>query len=642
MRRIPRYAHAKADPATTRRSGRALVVALTASLLLVGLLGGAVGHAAAAPNHNGPVPYQFANVTSPNAVAAAPGLLVALSSASCSSVLTVDPNGSVSPYATLATNVSRCPAQAVAIAPDLGNFVTGTVYVLQGDVLYEIPAGGGTGAAIAPSLTLPSLSGGSPSLTFDTSGAFGYALLAVGNTKGNVLAISAADQVQAIGSFGTTVAGPSVAPLGFGTVGGDLVAASGGHTTVYAMSPNGSVTSFASWPYAEAVSFVPLIPCSFSTSGDSYFVADASDNALLALPASMFSSVRGLGLVLGQRHGVGVGLLAANGSTSPFLPLTGMLVGAAYVSCPIGVSRTIDLTSRGFGSERLNLLGFDPATDQLVGADPSMAPSEIFLLDGSTGALGRNISVGVDPTSAAYNAKTNELFVADTGSDNLTVLNASTYAQLGSLPTGEGSAPVGVVFNPSNQKLYVANSGNGTVAVYSLADNKFPNQNQIIALGGTPVALTYDPIDNNVYVVGSVGAAGAVWEIHAFDVVAELTLPGGAGGVAVNTTSGLLYVTVPSLNEVEFVAPGATLVVTVSVGDEPTGIAFDAFDGHLVVANYGDGTFSVLAGTQLIDTYLVGTDPGPLVYDPIDHQVYVAADTTLLGLDPRIILGGGG
>ncbi len=623
---------------TSIEQRRAVVWAAAASLVILALLSGAAGQVRAAPSNGGSVPYRFASVPSPNAVAATPTELLVLSASSCSTVYSVSPTGAVAPFASLLSSVKKCPEQAIAVSTGLGNFPAGIVYVLQQGSLFEIPAVGSS-SAVAATLTLPNLSGGYAGLAFDYSGSFGYDLLAVGGTSGNVVAIDPANHLTPIGSFGTAVEGPSVAPYNFGSVAGELLAGTAGHSTVYAMSFSGTVTSFAQWKDPEAVSFVPQLTCSYAGTGDAYFVADLSANALLALPSSAFSAVAGSALVLGEYHGEGVGLLAANGTTSSFLSLSGTLEGASYVACPLGVAQTIDLASHGFASSSLTPLGFDPATRQILGSDRASAPTRVFLLDGTSGAFVRNVTVGLYPSAATYNPKLNALYVANRGSDNLTLLNATTFASLGSIPTGAGSAPVGVVFNPSNEKLYVANAGNQTVTIYSLANNLFPNQKQVIPLSGTPRAIDYDPANNNIFLIGNATGGGIVWEIHAFAVVANLTLPAAPGGLAVNTTSGLLYVTLPGLNEVAFVTPTDALASTVGVGNQPTGIAFDAYDGHLVVGNAGDGTFSVLEGTLVVDSYFVGANPSSLVYDPTDHLVYVAANVTLSGIDPRIILG---
>ncbi len=622
-----------------RARARRWATAWALAFLMVAVVFLAAPPAAARPAAGGSSPASvFASISGPTAVAATPGGLFALTS-SCTSVYAISATGKVTTFATLATSLNKCAGSALAVSPGLGNFPAGEVFVLQAGSLYEIPATGST-TPIAAALTLSNFTGGYMGLTFDYTGSFGYALIATGGKSGYVDSIDAGNQVQYLGTYGVPVEGLSVAPSSFGTAGGYLMAAQVSKSTVYSMSPGGAVGSFARWTNAEVVSFVPKLACSFSTTGDPYFIADTSSNSILAVPGSTFSSVTGSGLVLGASRGVGVGTMSSSGSTSSLFTVSGTLGGASYVTCPVGVTQKIDLSSQKLNGTDLNLIGFDPASRELVGVDPTNAPSEVFLLNGSTGAFVQKVAVGLDPTAVAFDGKQGALIVANSGSSNLSMLNATNYQELGHLSTGTGSAPVGVAFNPQNQKLYVASDGTNSLTVFSLANNLFPNQNQVTQLGGAPVALVVDPYDTNVYVLGNVQGTGTVWEFHAFSQVASLSLASQASSISVNNGTGTLYVTVPGSNELTLVAAGDTLASSISISD-PVGAVFDPQNG-LVFVLQGNGDLSIVQGSSVIDTYLFGSNPGPIVFDPVSNLAYGAADVTVSGVDPRIIIGGSG
>ena len=622
----------------SRRGGRTALVG-TAVLLLLGmaLLVGTTGAASAQPASTATGITPFASLSSPSAVAATPTELLALSSTSCTSVYSIGATGAVSVFATLQGSFKKCDESALAISSGLGNFPAGEVYVLQSGELFEIPSGGST-SPVSPALLLPNLTGTYVGLTFDYYGAFGYALLASGGKIGSVVAISPTNQLTNVGNFGLPVEGAAVAPLGFGSVGGDLLVASEGHPRLYAMAPNGSTQLFSSWPNPETVSFVPNLACSFSTTGNSYFVADASANSILAYPSSTFTSVRGSGLVLGEFKGAGVAELLSSGATSPLISIAGTLEGAAYVACPIGVSQSIDLKTQSLDTSGLNLIGFDPATQELVGANPVGAPDQIVLLNGLTGAYEGQVPVGTSPSSVAYHPEQNQLFVANSGSSNVTILDASTFVSEGSLPTGTGTQPVALLVDPSTELLYVANGGTGpaSLSVYQLDD--MDDGAHSTALSGAPIGLVLDPIDGHVYVAGNVNGAGTVWEFAAGSYLSQITLSSSLSGIAVNSTSGLLYVALPNANELQFLTPGNPpalgAVVTVP---SPVGVAFDIASG-LVYVSSSNGEMYVLSGTVVVATFEAGQNPGPLVYDPASQFVYWAADVS--NPDPRIILGG--
>ena len=651
------------------RMRKSLVLGIALSFLVVALLTGTSGRASAAPSQGSsgtPMPYQFASVPDPTAVAATPGQLLVLSG--CTEVLSVPASGGTpQPFATLESPSKKCTEGAIAISPGLGNYPAGQVYVLVGSSLYIIPAGGG-GPDPVNGTTVPSnLSGNYAGLTFDYFGAFGYGLLATGGSGGNIYSISPAGTPHWLGSVGTYVEGPTVTPSTFGTtVDGTLLMAAEGKSTLYSFAPDGSVRTFGSWKNSEAVSIVPGLACSYSTSGDAYFVADSGDNALRGFPLSQLqsfgaASVVGQGLVLSEYKGLGVGLLnPTTGATSQLVGLSGTLEGAAYVTCPVGITQTFDPSSPNGALSNADLIGFDPATGELVAANRSANPedpSQVFFVYCTVQGCSleqKTTTVGGDPAAVAYDPQTDELFVANNGSDNLTILDGThpTGPSLGSVPTGTG--PDAVVYSPTNNKLYVANYGNQNLSVYSEPNNVFSNS--IIVLTGNPYGMVYDPIDQNVYVVGNVGATGTLWEIHGFSVVGSLSftaatlgLPSGsnATAVTVNTSSGLLYVTLSQANAVAIVDPGFTsappsLVTTVPVGTDPKGIAYNPANGLVLVSNFEDGTIGIIQGQTMVATISLGagSDPGVLVYDPVTEYVYLTANYSVP--DPRIILGAGG
>ena len=615
--------------------------------MLVAVLAGTLGFASAARAANStPAGASTLAISSPIAVAATPNQLLALSSASCRTVYAISATGTVSTFATLSTSSNKCSEGAVAIAPGLGNFPAGEVYVLQNGMLFQIPASGSPSTSpVAPVLTISNLSGTYAGLTFDYTGSFGYSLLATGGKDGNAYAISPSNVAQFLGSFGTIVEGPSVAPASFGSYSGDLMVASESKSPIYAMSPSAphSIRQFSQWPDSEAVSFVPGLACSYSTTGYAYFVADTSTNAIYAFPSSTFGVDAGSALLLGEFKGSGIGVADSSGTITSSLSISGTVEGAAYVACPVGIAQEVDLSKQGFDTANgslLNLIGFDPASGQLVGADPTNAPSKVFLLNGATGAFVQNVSVGRDPSSVAYSPKTNALYVANAGSDNLTILNATTYAELGSISMPAGSGPVSAAYNGQNTKLYVANAGSDSVDIFSLSNNLFPNSNQIVTLNGTPAALVSDPADGNVYVVGSTPTGGGfIAMIHAFgnSEFVVVALPSAASAIALDSASGTFYVTVPGANEVALFAAGNIPLTTVTVSD-PLGVAYNTENGLITVAS-GDGFESIIQGSTVITSFLMGHAPGPLVYDPVSNLVYSTADLTISSVDPRIIIG---
>jgi hypothetical protein len=119
-------------------------------------------------------------------------------------------------------------------------------------------------------------------ITFDTTGRFGYRLLVTGPSRGStvVAAIDCRGQVKHITDAGPVVEGGlAVAPAGFGSFGGDLVAPDELSGNIYAIAPDGSsailVRSGLPSGGDVGVEGVGFVPPGFAAGGAAYF-ADRS------------------------------------------------------------------------------------------------------------------------------------------------------------------------------------------------------------------------------------------------------------------------------------------------------------------------------------------------------------------------------
>ena len=68
----------------------------------------------------------------------------------------------------------------------------------------------------------------------------------------------------------------------------------------------------------------------------------------------------------------------------------------------------------------------------------------------------------------AVNPVTNKIYVANRGSDNVTVIDGATN---GTTTVAAGTSPLAVAVNPVTNKIYVANQGSDNVTVIDGATN---------------------------------------------------------------------------------------------------------------------------------------------------------------------------
>ena len=168
---------------------------------------------------------------------------------------------------------------------------------------------------------------------------------------------------------------------------------------------------------------------------------------------------------------------------------------------------------------------------------------------------------GFEPIGVAYDSGKGEVFVANSGSDNVSVISDATNAVVATVLVG--TTPEGVAYDSGKGEVFVANLYSDNVSVISDATNAVV---ATVAVGYEPTAVAYDSGKGEVSVVNYEGGSDNV------SVISDAT---------------------------------DTVVAWVAVGSEPDGVAFDASNGYVYVTNFDQGTLSVLSAVTPPTDYTV-------------------------------------
>ena len=206
-----------------------------------------------------------------------------------------------------------------------------------------------------------------------------------------------------------------------------------------------------------------------------------------------------------------------------------------------------------------------------------------------------NITVGSWPEGIAYDSSNGYIYVADSGSGTVSVIDGANNTVIANIPVG--AAPAWVAYDPSNGYIYVTNYASGTVSVIDGA-TVIAN----IPVGAAPWGVAYDPSNGYIYVANA--GSNTVSVINGATVIANITVGSKPAGVAYDPSNGYIYVT--SGSGTVSVINGTTVIANITVGLWPEGIAYDSSNGYIYVANFDSGTVSVISTpAQAIKTYTV-------------------------------------
>lgn len=149
--------------------------------------------------------------------------------------------------------------------------------------------------------------------------------------------------------------------------------------------------------------------------------------------------------------------------------------------------------------------------------------------------------VGESPAGVLYDPSNGLVYVANGGSGNISVLNATTLHVVQNIFTG--FAARGLALDPANGRLFVANDFSSNVTVIDTVTNT------ILANPGWPnysymVGAEFDPYENEVYIVANNNPDLLALNpsTYAIDRVIPLDPnPGGGEGFAIDLASHVIY-----------------------------------------------------------------------------------------------------
>ena len=276
-----------------------------------------------------PLPTPFALVPIPIGVAATQNYVL-VTQYDCSTIVQIDKDGLVTPFAALPTTNPICEMY-IAIAPHAQGqpFQAKHVFVVQGDRIWEIWP---DGTQMQLFTTIPGLPPTHNGITFDRVGTFGYNMIVTAST-GQVYEVFPDGSFTLIATVPDFIEGPEVMPFEFGgPAAGQILVASEVTGTIWSVSSAGVVKPFSSYPAAEQVRFVPTHLCTFGESRATLFTA-IFPTEVDFYPKAAFQPIEGQAIVTSEVGG-GIGVLSNTGVAAPYSPDSRQHEGSSFVQSP--------------------------------------------------------------------------------------------------------------------------------------------------------------------------------------------------------------------------------------------------------------------------------------------------------------------
>ncbi len=338
-----------------------------------------------------------------------------------------------------------------------------------------------------------------------------------------------------------------------------------------------------------------------------------------SLNGSSLSIIRGLS-VIATLTGIGYPFAAAYDSVN-----SDVYVGTLFPAGLTLVQGTSVVGSVSLTAGYPNDLAVDSLTgDVFVSLTPTLfspaAQAIVEVVSGTT-ELG-TVPVGRGSSGMAYDSANHEMYVANPGSNNITVL--STLTKVGTIAT-PGFNSSGLSFDTASATMYVAGVGqfhllmvngmsiSGSVLLPYIISFSAGFGSPLLYDGASGMTYAIDPMVDQIFVIN-----GSVWD-RAMSVGYEII------GVGYENTTGYLYIIDLASNKL-YIVNGTTDLVAAAIptGELPLGGAVDTANGDLYLSNYGSNNVSLIHGLSVVGSVSVGSGPSVAVYDSTDKDVYVA------------------
>jgi len=229
----------------------------------------------------------------------------------------------------------------------------------------------------------------------------------------------------------------------------------------------------------------------------------------------------------------------------------------------------------------------NPATGNVyVGLGFQGEVVEISGANGSTLATGTFPSGTPGPSGMVLDPITNRLYATTYG---VLELNATSLSPVGSVSVGTG--PIGIDYDDMTNNLYVADSNSNDIA---------PVNASTLTVSGFihgdpgPEGVAWSSPTQDIYVANE--AAGTLVSIdgRTQSILTTTKLAYGITAVTVNDTGGSVFSVDGNNNKVYEVNSSGELLNSVTVGTDPTGLAYDKGNGLVYVANFASNNLTLL------------------------------------------------
>lgn len=212
------------------------------------------------------------------------------------------------------------------------------------------------------------------------------------------------------------------------------------------------------------------------------------------------------------------------------------------------------------------------------------------------------------------------LFVTNTGSDSVTVINRQSDQVVAVI--GTGRRPMGIVTSPRGGMVYVANSDSNSISIIDASHNRVIDT-IALSFGISPRELAVSPDGRKLYVSNFHSNNVSIFDIAGRNLTGRVTVGSNPMGIATNERGDRVYVVNSTSNNFSVIDPWGEIINNVGVGSNPTDIKF--YRDKIFVVNAGSGIiYQINARSLRVEKEMTGGYGPHKLVGGFKNRIYVA------------------
>lgn len=245
-----------------------------------------------------------------------------------------------------------------------------------------------------------------------------------------------------------------------------------------------------------------------------------------------------------------------------------------------------------------------------------------------------NYTDGNNALAAVYDPFNQLLYVTNSYSNNVTVINSFSGSSVANISVGE--QPEGITYVPYNHDIYVENEKSQNISIISSTSN---NVIGTIAVPGNPLFSAFDSLSGTLWVSGY-NEGGLLWIINVTAGVIQSTITlypdSNPYGLTFDPANGYMYVADNNLNQVYVISSSGEIVSNIGAGQSPYAIAFDPLNQRIYVtdndfnskiqghSSESNVTIINAVTNKFVANVVPGHNPEGIAFDPVNGYIYIA------------------